>query len=88
MPIGREWLPNDGVVNTVSQYGPFPAPKNELRRPPSPALAEDGLAKGVYHVFETCRGSHNAPVGGNRRLNRDAYPYLLRLIALINSLDP
>ena len=87
MLIGKEWLPNDGVVNTISQYGPFTAAKNELNRPPSPDIPTEAVKKGVYNVFEIYRGSHNALVGNNTRPNKNAYPYLLRLIALISSLE-
>lgn len=85
--LGKDWQPNDGLVNTISEYGPMKEEKTFLHVSPSARVAEYKLDKGRYYVFETYKGSHNSLCGGTVRPNRAAKEYLLGLIEMINSLE-
>lgn len=86
MKLGKDWQPNDGLVNTLSEYGPLNEDKIFLHKWPSAELSRAGIEKGRYYVFETYRGSHNSLCGGTIRPNRRAKDYLFRLAETINSL--
>ena len=85
--LGDDWQVNDGLVNTVSEYGPANEEKTFLHTPASKKVAEYKLNKGYYYVLETYRGSHNSLCGGTIRPNRPAKNYLLGIIEMINSLE-
>ncbi len=55
IPIDSSWLPNDGLVNTVSET----APSNAEQIP----FDETTLAKGQWMVYPTLRGDHGTPIG-------------------------
>ena len=84
--IGREWQPNDGEVNTISARGPAEAAKSYIGLVPCPETAVNGFEKGVYNVMKTYAGSHNCLMGNVTRPNKDALPYLVSLMEMINSL--
>lgn len=86
LELRKEWQPNDGLVNTVSEYGPMNEEKTFLSYKPNRKAAGNCFEKGRYYVFETNRGSHNSLCGGTVRPNKKAKEYLTDLIAFINSL--
>lgn len=86
LELKKDWQPNDGLVNTVSEYGPAGAKKVFLQKKPSRSALSDICEKGKYYVFETYQGSHNSISGGTIRPNRAAKPYLFELIKMINGL--
>jgi len=53
--IDRDWLPNDGLVNTISATAPF----NE----PSKDFTGGNIEKGIWHVMPVTRGDHSTAVG-------------------------
>ncbi len=87
MRLGKDWQPNDGLVNTISEYGPLQEEKTFLHTCPSRKIAAYKLEKGHYYVFETYSGSHNDLCGGTIRPNKKAKDYLIGLIEMINSLE-
>lgn len=84
--LGKEWQPNDGLVNTISETGPFNEEKTYLKCSPSKSVIQKNLAKGRYYVFETLNGSHNTLSGGTVRPCRYAKEYIFKLVEMINSL--
>jgi triacylglycerol lipase len=62
-PIGKEWLPNDGLVNTVSAM--YPSGDKFV-------LSADGadFAPGVWNVMPVTRQDHFAIMGGFFNANR------------------
>jgi len=59
IPIDSEWLPNDGMVNTISQKAPF----NELNADYTEGINYWELAKGTWNVMPVMRGDHGTPIG-------------------------
>jgi len=57
-PINSEWLPNDGLVNTISAKAPFSEESVEF---PEGNIWEIG--KGVWNVMPVMRGDHGKPIG-------------------------
>lgn len=53
--LDDSWLPNDGLVNTVSQMTPSGAEHVEF--------APDVPQKGVWQIMPTLRGDHGTPIG-------------------------
>lgn len=87
LELKKEWQPNDGLVNTISQYGPMKEEKVFLETVPSPVVAQKGIERGKYYVFEAYPGSHNSLSGGTIRPNKKAKDYMLNLMKMINTLD-
>jgi len=84
--IDETWQPNDGVVNTISEIGPFNAEFNFTETNPSPELAKDGFDTGVYNVFETYTGAHMSVLGNMTIPNKEGRTYLIDLMLMINAL--
>ncbi len=84
--IDDSWQLNDGVVNTISEIGPFNAEMNYVGKDPGLALAETGFKKGVYNVFNTYEGSHMAVLGNIVVPDRNGKTYLVDLMTMINAL--
>ena len=55
-PLGAEWLPNDGMVNTVSAGYPFGQPNKDFD--------EKDIRPGIWNVTSTRRGDHAMLIGG------------------------
>ena len=51
MRLGKEWQPNDGLVNTISETAPFDKESDTVPEAPSVALAKAGFSKGVYELM-------------------------------------
>ncbi len=86
LKLDKDWQPNDGLVNTISEYGPMREEKVFLSTVPCPAAGND-FAKGKYHVFATYKGSHNSMSGGTVRPNKAAKNYLFELVKFIDLLE-
>ena len=86
MVLGKEWQPNDGLVNTVSATAPFNAKRKAIDKDPSAELAKEGFEKGVFNVLKTYRGTHMALMGNVLRPDPKALNYLLDLMLMINAL--
>ncbi len=84
--IDDAWKLNDGIVNTVSEIGPFNAEFNYVEAAPSPELAADGFNTGVYNVFETYNGSHMSLMGNMTIPNPEGQEYLLNVLQMVNAL--
>ena len=84
--LDETWQPNDGVVNTISEIGPFNAEFNFVNASPSAELAKTGFRTGVYNVFETYSGAHMAVLGNITLPNKDGRSYLLNLMQMVNAL--
>lgn len=84
--IDEAWQPNDGIVNTISEIGPFNAEFNYVEASPSLKLAADGFDTGVYNVFETYTGSHMSLMGNMTIPNPEGRDYLLNVLQMINAL--
>ncbi len=84
--VDDTWLPNDGVVNTISEIGPFNAQFEFFDTAPCPALADSGFETGIYNVFPTYIGSHMSVMGNITKPNPDGRDYLVNLMQMINAL--
>ena len=84
--LDEKWQANDGIVNTYSEIAPEKEAYKEVGSAVSVSLAENGFEKGVYNVFETYNGSHMALMGNVLRPNKNALPYLLELMQMVNAL--
>ena len=84
--IDETWQPNDGIVNTISEIGPFNASFNFVNTVPSVELAADGFDTGVYNVFEVYNGSHMSIMGNMTIPNPDGQDYLLTILEMVNAL--
>lgn len=84
--IDKSWQPNDGVVNTISEIGPFNAEFNYVNASPSAELAASGFSTGVYNVLETYTGAHMSIMGNMTIPNPDGRAYLINLMQMINAL--
>lgn len=84
--LKKDWQPNDGLVNTISEYGPEKENKIFLHTTPTKKVLSENIHPGQYYVFETCKGSHNTLSGGTVRPNRKAKAYLYELMEMINLL--
>jgi len=56
IPINSSWLPNDGLVPTISMTAPSGAAQAEFTE-------NTALKKGVWYVYPTMRGDHGKPIG-------------------------
>ncbi len=84
--LDKSWQPNDGLVNTISEKGPFNAERKEIGAAPSADLAKAGFDKGVYNIFSTYEGSHMALMGNPMRPDDSAVYYLIELMNTINAI--
>lgn len=86
--VDKTWQPNDGLVNTVSEYGPANAERVFTGLNPTVSDAEKIMPeKGRYYVFKTFSGSHNTLCGGTIRPCFKARYYIEDLMEMINSLS-
>lgn len=73
----KNWLNNDGIVNTFSAR----APKNEAQK----IFDANSIKKGTWNIMNTFKGDHASITGGIiRAVNID--PFYLAQLTLINSL--
>lgn len=86
MRLGKDWQPNDGLVNTISETAPFDKESDTIDAAPSVALAKDGFSKGVYHVFPTLPGAHMVLLGNVFSTTDKGMAYLYELMRMINAL--
>ena len=84
--LDKRWQPNDGLVNTISETAPFDKESDRVDAPPSPALAEQGFSKGVYHIFPTLPGAHMILLGNVFTRTSAGMAYLYELMRMINAL--
>jgi len=62
IPIDASWLPNDGLVNTVSEIAPnATAPSGAAAEKEDFSQAD--MHKGVWMVYPTLDGDHGKPIG-------------------------
>lgn len=54
MIFDENWLPTDGLVNTVSGENPIDEPAKKF---------DGNIESGVWNVMPTCRGDHGTPIG-------------------------
>lgn len=82
-PITKDWLPNDGLVNTISAKAPFNAPRKAFK----PGSTDLGILRpGVWNIFPTQVTDHMSMAGG--LLNKvDILPLYLQFMTTINELD-
>lgn len=83
--IDEAWQPNDGMVNTISEIGPFNAEFNYVEKTPA-EVTDFTFSTGVYNVFPTYEGSHMSIMGNITIPNEDGLDYLLDIMKLVNSL--
>jgi len=76
--IDKNWLKNDGIVNTVSSA----APKNE----PQKSFDKKNVTSGTWNIMSTFRGDHGSVVGSAAH-GTDIFAYYLAQAELINSLN-
>ena len=81
------WQMNDGLVNTVSEYGPAKEEKVFLEKDPCAALDLNDIKPGKYYVFKTFAGSHNTLCGGTIGRYPGAKDYIKNLMEFINRID-
>ena len=86
MRLGKEWQPNDGLVNTISETAPFDKESDTVPQAPSVTLAQKGFTKGVYHVFPTLPGAHMVLLGNVFSTTDKGMAYLFDLMQMINAL--
>ncbi|MDR1409149.1 MAG: hypothetical protein LBJ12_02525 [Oscillospiraceae bacterium] len=55
IPVDETWLPNDGLVNTISATAPF--------EDAQAVFSADKLERGVWNVMPAQRGDHGKPIG-------------------------
>ena len=55
IPVDDTWLPNDGMVNTISETAPFGDPKADFNA--------EKIERGVWNVMPTQRGDHGKAIG-------------------------
>lgn len=84
--IDEAWQPNDGMVNTISEIGPFNSTFNYVEAAVSVELAQSGFDTGVYNVFETYTGSHMSIMGNMTIPNPEGKDYLLNIMQMVNAL--
>ncbi len=75
--FGEEWLPNDGLVNTVSATAPSNAP--------SVQFDESSVEAGVWNVMPVYAGDHMSLQGG-MMIKNDVHGYFAQLLNMINSI--
>lgn len=86
MTLGEEWKDNDGLVNTLSEFGPINEQITHLKEGPSEQLASEKFETGRYYAFKIYRGSHNSLTGGTVRPNPSAKEHFFDIIKFINTL--
>jgi hypothetical protein len=64
IPIDESWLPNDGLVNTISATYPFGQAHNDV----TGVSAISAAARGTWNIMPTVRGDHGTLIG----LGKDA----------------
>lgn len=82
-PITSEWLPNDGLVNTISAKAPFNAPRKAYK-PGTTDLSI--LSPGVWNMFPTQVTDHMSLSGG-LLIKTDVLPIYLQFMTAISQLD-
>ncbi|MBQ8469639.1 MAG: hypothetical protein IJ547_03475, partial [Clostridia bacterium] len=82
--ITKEWLPNDGLVNTISAKAPFNAPSRKFDPEKSNLAA---VKPGVWNVFPTYLGDHMSVSGGLFHRN-DVLPLYLQFMNAVSKLHP
>lgn len=82
--IDEEWQKNDGIVNTVSEIGPFNAQFNFIDS--APADTKMQFSTGIYNVFPVYEGAHMSIMGNMTIPNPDGLYYLLDIMQMINGL--
>ena len=55
IPVDDTWLPNDGMVNTISETAPFGDPKTDF--------SAEKIERGVWNIMPTQRGDHGKAIG-------------------------
>ncbi|MCH5197689.1 MAG: hypothetical protein J1E34_02175 [Oscillospiraceae bacterium] len=75
--IDEKWLPNDGLVNTISARAPFNAPQKDYD--------ENSVQTGIWNIMPTYRGDHMSLEGGLLKTNNVRQLYV-DLINIINNL--
>ena len=83
--LDESWQANDGVVNTISQAGPFNAKMNYIEQSPAD-ISEYEFSTGEYYVFPTYTGSHMSVMGNITKPNPDGLDYLTDLMQMINGI--
>lgn len=78
--FGKEWQPNDGLVNTISALAPFNAPQTEY-------VNTDGeIQKGIWYIMPVISGHHMFFQGGIQIKREDFFPTYYLQIDRINRL--
>ena len=75
--IGKDWLPNDGLVNTISAIAPFGA-KTVSYDP------DHIRAGGVWNVYPTYEGDHMALMGG-MVYTKDVRPMFVEMLTVLHT---
>jgi triacylglycerol esterase/lipase EstA (alpha/beta hydrolase family) len=76
--VDEKWLPNDGLVNTISAKAPFNAPQKALDR--------NNIEKGTYQIFPTFEGDHMSIIGGLLKTT-DVKNYYVDFMCMINEIE-
>ena len=76
--VDEKWLPNDGLVNTISAKAPFNAPQKALDR--------NNIEKGTYQIFPTFEGDHMSIIGGLTKIT-DVKNYYVDFMCMINEIE-
>ncbi len=76
--INSDWLPNDGLVNTISAKAPFNEASTEYRA--------DNIKKGVWNIMPTVRGDHGSIIGMFDRTD-EANLFYVEHLKLIEAID-
>lgn len=75
--VDASWLPNDGLVNTISAVAPFGAKTTQLDR--------NHVRPGVWNIFPTYEGDHMSLMGGFMK-NNNVRLFYVDLLTLLYSL--
>lgn len=75
--VDEAWLPNDGLVNTISAVAPFGAETKALDRQDIPC--------GVWNIFPTYTGDHMSLMGGFMKTN-NIRPFFVDLLTLLHAI--
>ncbi|MDR1464035.1 MAG: hypothetical protein LBJ11_01870 [Oscillospiraceae bacterium] len=99
--IDARWLPNDGLVNTISATAPFREPSAEWdpAQAPVPAYDPENFhykdyadqlpAAAQWNIFPTLRGDHGTPIGMSKTLDwtRQFYLDFMKRIDELSKID-
>lgn len=78
VPTDKRWFANDGVVNTVSMYGPEGSTIQALDGPP---------AKGAWNLIEVKQGFDHFDVIGWKINSSETFKMYDKLMAILSKLD-